>query len=179
MTTAERESVAPSHAGTNDLTGIVVVAIPVTDLAISAAWYRDLLNLAYVREFGDEDTVTGCALADFDARYMIALRLRRCTAGHADLRGEHPIILEAADADAAERVRTRAQLLGIPSTSGEHADGHWTEFIDPDGIALRVVHDAAGPQTFLGIHSVGTDGWQLYDKPRLTLPRRRPLTDRA
>ena len=31
--------------------GIVQVTIPVTDLAHSAAWYRDLLSLSYVREF--------------------------------------------------------------------------------------------------------------------------------
>jgi hypothetical protein len=60
--------------------------------------------------------------------------------------------------------------LGIPSTSGQHADGHWIEFIDPDGIALRVIHSAAGPRTFLGVRSVGTDGWEMYETPRLTRP---------
>ena len=67
--------------------------MPGTDLARSAAFYRDLLALTYAREFGDGATVTGCALADFDAGYMLALRRRDTTAGHADLRGEHPIIV--------------------------------------------------------------------------------------
>ena len=158
----------PGPAG--DLTGIVVVALPVTDLARSAAWYRDLLGLAYVREFGDEERVTGCALADWSAHYMIALRLRSTTAGRADLRGEHPIILEAADAAAAARVRARADALGVGWTSGRHADGEWTEFLDPDGIALRVVHDAAGPRDFLGVRGSPQDGFTLYREPRLTLP---------
>jgi hypothetical protein len=73
-----------------DLLGIVQVTVPVADLVRSARWYRDLLDLEYVREFGDEAVVTGCALADFTGRYLIALRLRSTTRGEADLRGEHP-----------------------------------------------------------------------------------------
>jgi catechol 2,3-dioxygenase-like lactoylglutathione lyase family enzyme len=153
-----------------DLTGVLAVSVPVSDLARSAAWYRDLLDLAYVREFADGERVTGCGLADWSARYMIALRLRSTIAGVPDLRGEHPIILEAADAAAAERVRARARALGIPATSGTHADGTWIEFLDPDGIALRVVHSAAGPQGFLGVRRTG-DGWDFYETPRLSLDR--------
>jgi catechol 2,3-dioxygenase-like lactoylglutathione lyase family enzyme len=147
-----------------DLTGILVVAIPVSDLARSAAWYRDLLDLEYVREFSDGEQVTGCGLADWAVPYMIALRLRSTVPGEPDLRGEHPIILEAADPAAAARLRARAEALGIPVTSGEHKDGTWLEFPDPDGIALRVIHSAAGPRGFLG---VGADGF--YDTPRLAL----------
>jgi catechol 2,3-dioxygenase-like lactoylglutathione lyase family enzyme len=145
-------------------TRILAVAIPVSDLARSAAWYRDLLDLEYVREFSDGERVTGCGLADWTAHYMIALRLRSTVTGEPDLRGEHPIVLEAADPAAAARIRARAEALGIPVTSGEHLDGTWLEFPDPDGIALRVIHSAAGPRGFLG---VGTDG--VYDTPRLAL----------
>lgn len=58
------QCIGDTESSVRDITGVVVVAIPVTDLAASAAWYRDLLDLSYVREFGDDDTVTGCALAD-------------------------------------------------------------------------------------------------------------------
>src|SRR3712207_4691710 len=116
ISTRDDGRVAP-EAPARDLLGVVVVSLPVTDLARSAAWYRDLLDLAYVREFADGDRVTGCGLADFAARYMIALRLRSTTQGRADLRGEHPVILEARDAAAAARVRDRATGLGIPHTS--------------------------------------------------------------
>lgn len=158
-----------TRSDTRDITGIVVVAVPVTDLAVSASWYRDLLDLEYVREFGDEDTVTGCALADFAAHYMIALRRRDATAGQADLRGEHPVIVEAADGDAAARLRARATALGIPSTSGQHADGSWIEFVDPDGIALRVVHGAHGPEHFIGVMSTAEGSFSFYGTPRLQL----------
>ena len=157
----------------HDLLGIVQVTVPVTDLARSAAWYRDLLGLDYVREFGDGERVTGCALGDFAARYLIALRLRSTTQGTADLRGEHPVVLEARDAAAAARLVRRATALGVPHTSGTHADGTWLEFVDPDGIALRVVHDAAGPRTFLGVVFTAA-GAGFYETPRLTLPAPRP-----
>ncbi len=180
MTTLEHTGSAPDQPrgavrpDVGDVTGVVVVAIPVADLARSAAWYRDLLGLTYVREFGNADRVTGCALADWRARYMVALRLRSATAGRADLRGEHPVIVEAADAAAAGRVRARADALGIAWSSGRHADGEWTEFLDPDGIALRVVHDAAGPHGFLGVRATPGGGTELYAEPRLALPAPRP-----
>jgi hypothetical protein len=73
---------------------------------------------------------------------------------------------------AATRVRARAQALGIPVTSGHHADGAWMEFLDPDGIALRNVHDAAGPHSFLGVR-FGENGERMfYETPLLQLPPR-------
>lgn len=152
-----------------DLRGIVQVLIPVTDLERSAAWYRDVLGLEYVREFGDADNVTGCALADWRARFLVALRLRAATAGGADLRGEHPVIIEAVDAAAAERVRARAAARGVGSTCGVHADGAWVEFIDPDGIALRIVHSAAGPREFLGVRFADDGEVVFYGTPRLAI----------
>jgi hypothetical protein len=100
---------------------------------------------------------------------MIALRRRDATAERADLRGEHPIIVEAVDEAAANRIWTRAAALGVASTSGEHADGAWIEFIDPDGIALRVIYNASGPQHFIGVMSTDA-GLAFYETPRLQLP---------
>jgi catechol 2,3-dioxygenase-like lactoylglutathione lyase family enzyme len=154
---------------TTDLLGIVQVTIPVSDLARSSAWYRDLLGLEYVREFVADGRVTGSALADWQARYLVALRLRSTTAAPADLRGEHPVILEAASPEAAERVRARASARGIRSTSGVHADGSWTEYLDPDGIAVRVVHSAGGPRGFMGVEFRAGEEPAFYDVPRLAL----------
>jgi catechol 2,3-dioxygenase-like lactoylglutathione lyase family enzyme len=167
--TTDMTTSLPGAATRIDVLGILVAAVPVSDLARSAAWYRDLLGLDYVREFGDGERVTGCGLADWSARYMIALRLRSTIPGEPDLRGEHPVIVQAADAAAAERIRARAETLGIPSTGGIHADGTWLEFLDPDGIALRVVHSAAGPQSFLGVRTTADGGWAHYAEPVLTL----------
>ncbi len=167
--TAQHAPGADAASGSPELLGIVQVTIPVTDLARSARWYRDLLDLAYVREFASDQGVTGCALVDWQARYLIALRLRSETARGADLRGEHPVILEARDAASAQRVRDRASARGIDSTCGTHADGSWIEFVDPDGIAVRIVHSAAGPKTFLGVHLPAQGPAAFYDAPRLEL----------
>jgi catechol 2,3-dioxygenase-like lactoylglutathione lyase family enzyme len=155
------------------LRGIVQATIPVSDLARSARFYQDLLGLQYVREFGDGSTITGCALADFNAHFFIALRRRdTLVAGGADLRGEHPVIVEAESPEAADHIRRQASRLGISSTSGTHADGTWIEFLDPDGIALRVVHSPTPTETFLGI-TFGPDGTQrFYHQPRLDVPIR-------
>ncbi len=166
--TASNTDQSPAPAATRELLGVVQVTIPVTDLARSAAWYRDLLDLTYVREFTSDHGVTGCALADWEARYFIALRLRSTTAGDADLRGEHPVILEATDAAAAQRLRDRAHARGINSTSGTHMDGTWIEFVDPDGIAVRIVHSATGPTTFMGVDFTAGAA-AFYDTPRLRL----------
>ena len=155
------------HTRNGEVRGIVQVTIPVTDLTRSATWYRDLLGLSYAREFAGDHGVTGCALADWEARYLIALRLRSDTARGADLRGEHPVVLEAVDAAAAERVRARAAASGVMSTCGSHADGGWIEFLDPDGIAVRIVHSAAGPTTFLGVVLTADGSAAFYDTPRL------------
>jgi catechol 2,3-dioxygenase-like lactoylglutathione lyase family enzyme len=154
---------------TPDLLGIVQVTIPVSDLARSAAWYRDLLGLDYVREFVADGQVTGNALADWGARYVVALRLRSTLAAPADLRGEHPVIVEAASPEAAERVRQRAAARGIRSTSGVHADGSWAEYLDPDGIAVRVVHSVTAPRDFLGVEFRPGEEPAFYDVPRTVL----------
>jgi catechol 2,3-dioxygenase-like lactoylglutathione lyase family enzyme len=144
-----------------DITGIAVASLPVTDLARSAAFYRDALGLTYAREFTDGSTVTGCALADFDHGFMITLRRRDTVAGRPDLRGEHPIIVVVPDRDALERTRDRLAAAGYGPTCGEHADAAWVEIVDPDGIATRFAVPHAEP-AFFGVEPNG-----FYDTPRL------------
>ncbi len=67
----------------------------------------------------------------------------------------------------------RATTLGISSTSAEHADGALIEFVDPDGIALRVVHSANGPQDFIGVLSMADAGFSFSGAPRPALPTSR------
>jgi catechol 2,3-dioxygenase-like lactoylglutathione lyase family enzyme len=141
---------------TTEITGIVAASLPVSDLARSAVFYRDLLGLTYAREFFDGHTVTGCALADFDHGFMITLRRR-----DADLRGEHPIIVAVPDRATLERIRQRITAAGYAPVAGEHADAAWLEVVDPDGMALRFAVPTAKPHFF----GVTPDGF--YDTPRL------------
>jgi hypothetical protein len=81
------------------------------------------------------------------------------------------VILEAGGLEAAERIRYRAAAHGIRSTSGVHADATWTEYLDPDGIAVRVVHSPSGPRGFMGVEFRPGDEPVFYDVPRLRLTR--------
>lgn len=156
------------HDNTN---GILVAMLPVTDLAASAAWYRDLLGLEYLREFERGGVVTGCALYDPQGRYGISLRLRSTTPGRPDLRGEHPVIIGVPDGAALERVRDHAARLGYQPTSGEHGDGSFVEVIDPDGIGLRFVFpNSERDRSFTGLHVCDDGPIRQYDEPLLQLP---------
>jgi catechol 2,3-dioxygenase-like lactoylglutathione lyase family enzyme len=149
-----------------DITGIVQAMIPVSDLARSAAWYADLLGLAYMREFTRGDKVTGCALGHPDAGWGISFRLRGTTAGDADLRGEHPVIFGVPDLAALERIRAHADRLGYAPTSGVHADAAWVEVIDPDGIAVRFGVPVRRWTGFVGVRDLAT----FYEEPVLAGP---------
>jgi catechol 2,3-dioxygenase-like lactoylglutathione lyase family enzyme len=149
---------------TTDITGIVQASLAVSDLARSAAFYRDALGLTYAREFGDADRVTGCALADFDTGYLIALRHRDSTQGGGDMRGEHPVIVGVPDRPALDRVHDRLAARGFRPSRGEHADAAWVEIVDPDGVCTRFAVAHAKPEFF----GVLPDGF--YATPRLALP---------
>ena len=150
-----------------EITGIVVASLPVSDLARSAAFYRDVLGLTYAREFTNEEIVTGCALADFETGYMIALRRRDTTQGHADLRGEHPVIVGVPDRETLRKVYDRLADQGFQPEKGEHADAAWIEVVDPDGICTRFAVATAKPE-FFGVGPAG-----FYDEPRLRVSARR------
>jgi catechol 2,3-dioxygenase-like lactoylglutathione lyase family enzyme len=153
----------------NDINGIFCVMLPVTDLARSAAWYRDLLGLTYAREFfNDDGMVTGCAVVDPDARYMISFRLRSTTLGDPDLRGEHPIILAVPSRAALARVESHAASLGYRPNSGEHGDAAWVEVVDPDGIVLRFAFLTNPTTDFTGIHFDTAGDASSYTEPKLS-----------
>ena len=155
---------------TNGITGVVVASLPVTDLATSAAWYRDLLGLDYLREFESGGVIGGCALGHPDTGYVLALRLRAATAGQPDLRGEHPLIFGVADPASLDRVHAHAAALGYRPTRGQHRDAAWVEVVDPDGIATRFAYPTRRWTRFIGIHFDGDGSDSEYDAPQLTLP---------
>ena len=148
------------------LTGIVQASLAVSDLARSAAFYRDALGLAYAREFSDGSQITGCALADFDTGFLIALRRRDTTLGGGDMRGEHPVIVGVAGRPVLDRIFDRLRAQGFGPTRGEHADAAWVEIVDPDGICTRFAVAHAKPEFF----GVRPDGFYATPRLRLTPP---------
>ena len=69
-----------SH-GIAGLDRIAQVKLPVTDLARSVGWYRELLGLRLFAEFAEDGVVRGAGLIDPRERFCIALRDRTVCAG--------------------------------------------------------------------------------------------------
>ena len=154
---------------TQDIQGVLVAMLPVTDIARSAAFYRDLLGLTYRREFTRDGVVTGCSLGAPGDAFAVSLRRRDTTPGNADLRAEHPLIFRVPDDAALDRVHAHAQRLGFAPTRGEHADAAYVEVVDPDGIRTRFGVARRPWDTFVGVR-VAADGTMTeYARPSLTV----------
>jgi len=124
--------------------------LPVADLAASAAFYRDLFGLDYVREFSIDGVVTGCSMGRPDLSFGLSLRRRDTIPGRADLREEHPLIWSVRSRGDLAAFRQHAQELGLQPTAGEHDDAAWVEVFDPDDIGVRVVFVTRGWTEFHG-----------------------------
>jgi catechol 2,3-dioxygenase-like lactoylglutathione lyase family enzyme len=147
--------------------GVLAAMLFVTDLTKSVSWYRDLLGLAYLREFENAGTVTGCSLADPDAGFLLSFRLRSATAAQPDARGEHPLIFGVEDLATLDRVYAHAEALGYRPSRGEHTDAHWVEVIDPDGQSTRFAFPIGDWHHFIGVRGSVDGGVGLYDEPVL------------
>jgi catechol 2,3-dioxygenase-like lactoylglutathione lyase family enzyme len=147
--------------------GVLAAMLFVTDLAKSVAWYRDLLGLAYLREFENAGTVTGCSLADPEAGFLLSFRLRSTTAAQPDARGEHPLIFGVEDLATLDRVYAHAEALGYEPARGQHADAHWVEVIDPDGMSTRFAVPIGDWHRFMGVRGSADGGITLYAEPVL------------
>jgi catechol 2,3-dioxygenase-like lactoylglutathione lyase family enzyme len=152
-----------------DVQGVLVAMLPVTDIARSAAFYRDLLGLQYHREFSRAGVVTGCALGAPDGSYAISLRRRDTTPGRPDLRDEHPLIMRVPDRGALDRIFAHARRLGFGPTRGEHPDAAWVEVRDPDGICTRFGVAQRPWDTFAGLRYEADGAEVFYDTPALPI----------
>lgn len=122
-----------------ELTGIVSIKIPVTDLKRSLAWYRQLFGLEVVLEFEDSDGVVrgvGCEAPGLGPT-MFALRE---DPDHArGFAGFAPINFGIADKAAAEAWIERLDEIGIEHSPIIDATRGWiVVFHDPDGLELHL-----------------------------------------
>jgi catechol 2,3-dioxygenase-like lactoylglutathione lyase family enzyme len=153
----------------NDVQGVLVAMLPVSDLARSAAFYRDLLGLRYRREFSRGGVVTGCALGAPGDAYALSLRRRDTTPGRADLRDEHPLIFRVPDRAALDRVYAHAERLGFAPTRGEHPDAAYVEVRDPDGICTRFGVAKRAWDAFDGVRIAADGTVGTYPDPLLPI----------
>jgi len=143
-----------SSHGIAGLDRIAQVKLPVTDLARSVGWYRELLGLRLFAEFAEDGVVRGAGLIDPQERFCIALRDRTVCAGTPSLDGFDVVAFTPASRAVLDEIMARCRRFGI-----KHAEPYDTpagtilDVPDPDGTVLRFYHYTAGTAGFTGIES--------------------------
>lgn len=163
MHTQDTESTQPDHGG-----GIAQVKLPVTDLARSVAWYRDVLGLRPWAEFVEDGVLRGAALIDPERRFNIALRDRSVCASQPDLRGFDVVAFVPRSREALDGMIARCDRLAVAHTGIEETPaGPRLDIPDPDGTVLRFYHFTASTDGFTGVETRGGQYVGTYDSPRL------------
>lgn len=149
--------------------GILVAMLPSADLAVSAAFYAQLMDLELRREFVADGQVTGCSLSRADLSYALNLRLRSTLPGDVDLRGEHPVIWRVADEQALDQFRAHAERLGLNPSSRRHDDANLVCVVDPDDHDVLVGYPVRPWTDFVGYEMTAIGYHQSHGRPRLQL----------
>jgi hypothetical protein len=156
------------QTGIDGLDRIAQVKLPVTDLAHSVNWYRQLFDLRLWAEFAEDGVVRGAGLIDPRGRFNIALRDREACAGRPDLRGHDVVAFLPDTRSVLDDLIARCDRLGIA-----HGDVHETpagsilDIPDPDGTVLRFYHFTAPTEGFTGIETRDGEYVVTYHAPRL------------
>lgn len=147
---------------------IAQVKLPVSDLARSVAWYRDLLDLRLWAEFVEDGELRGAGLIDRGGRYNIALRDRTVCAGEPDLRGFDVVAFTPASREALDELVARCDRLGVAHRGIEtRPTGFVLDVPDPDGTVLRFYLFTAPTSGFVGVEFEGGRQVRTYDERRL------------
>jgi catechol 2,3-dioxygenase-like lactoylglutathione lyase family enzyme len=151
------------------LLGLAQVKLPVTDLAHSIRWYRELLDLRLWTEFVEDGVLRGAGLIDPDGRFGIALRDRAACAGEPELRGFDVVALRPRSAGVLNRLVERCTRLGVAHGGIRHRPGGaWLDVPDPDGTVLRFYHFTDPTDRFTGVELRRGQPVGTYDQPRST-----------
>jgi len=145
------------------------VKLPVSDLARSAAWYRDVLDLRRQFEFAEHGEVRGVQLVDATGDVMIALRDRRYCADQPRLAGFDVVSFRATSRDTLVGLVSHCDRLGVRRTDIQDLPPFVStlDLYDPDDTVLRFAFDhPTAPKGFVGV-DVGDSGPTLYSEPRL------------
>ncbi|MEU4420187.1 VOC family protein [Actinoplanes sp. NPDC024001] len=150
------------------LTRIAQVKLPVTDLARSVTWYRDLLGLRLWAEFLEDGVVRGAALIDPLGRFNIALRDRAVCASTPDLTGFDVVAFLPDSRSVLTGLVERCARLGIDHAGIEETPaGPRLDIPDPDGTVLRFYHFTDSTDGFIGLESRGGRPVGIYRESRL------------
>ena len=157
-----------TNSGITGLDRIAQVKLPVTDLARSVSWYRDLLNLRLWAEFSEDGVVRGAALIDPEGRFNIALRDRTVCASSPDLHGFDVFAFVPASRAVLDEMVERCARLGIAHHGIEQTPaGPRLDIPDPDGTVVRFYHFVDPTDGFVGVESTGGRVTGTYAESRL------------
>jgi catechol 2,3-dioxygenase-like lactoylglutathione lyase family enzyme len=150
------------------LTRIGQVKLPVTDLARSVAWYRDLLGLRLWVEFVEDGVLRGAGLIDDHGRFAIALRERDACAGRPSLDGFDVVAFQPDAEEVLHELVARCERLGVVHGGIRRTpDGAVLDVPDPDGTVLRFYHYTGALTGFTGVETRDGAYTGRYDVPRL------------
>jgi len=151
---------------------ILQVKIPVTDLQRSVDWYRRVLGLRLVWEFGEGGVVTGAVLTDDHERFLIGLRRVDTVPGEPSLAGFDVVSLGVASVEVLKGLADRFDELGVehgPLVDRGPGGGVQLDVPDPDGTVIRILSPFGEHAAFTGVE-FGADGApRFYATPRLHL----------
>ena len=146
------------------------VKIPVTNLASSARWYCDLLDLEVAMEFEEEGEVRGVVLADRSAGFVIGLRERDHCESKPVLAGFDVVAFELADRESVDALVNRCDERGI-AHGDVHERGDYgvaLDIPDRDGTVIRFIAGKHIGEGFEGLE-FGSGPPTIYNEPRLLL----------
>jgi catechol 2,3-dioxygenase-like lactoylglutathione lyase family enzyme len=155
-------------AGIPGLDRIAQVKLPVSDLARSVAWYRQLLDLRLWTEFVEDGVLRGAGLIDPQGRFNIALRDRAACASQPRLDGFDVLAFVPASRSVLEDMAARCDGLGV-SHSGiyDTPAGPRLDVPDPDGTIVRFYNYVGPTDQFMGIEMRDGQVVGTYQTPRL------------
>jgi catechol 2,3-dioxygenase-like lactoylglutathione lyase family enzyme len=155
-------------AGIPGLDRIAQIKLPVTDLARSVSWYRQLLDLRLWTEFVEDGELRGAGLIDPRGRFNIALRDRRVCAGQPTLDGFDVVAFLPAARSVLEEMVARCEGLGIAHSGIQDTPaGPRLDIADPDGTVLRFYHFTESTDGFTGVETRDGQFVGTYATPRL------------
>jgi catechol 2,3-dioxygenase-like lactoylglutathione lyase family enzyme len=158
-------------AGIIGLDRIAQIKLPVTDLARSVAWYRELFDLRLWVEIVEDDVVRGAGLMDPLGRFNIALRDRSVCASRPNLHGYDVVAFLPTSRSVLEDMIARCDRLDVAHNGIEETPaGPRLDIPDPDGTVLRFYHFTAPTEGFTGVEMRDGEYVGEYHTPRLSTP---------